>query len=67
VRLSRPPPPLFLQVGSDTMSQFLAEVVSDAMVSSAARLGVRGTAHIATPSYFGLHSNGYDRDGEQLW
>jgi len=49
------------------MSQFLAEVVSDAMVSSAARLGVRGTAHIATPSYFGLHSNGYDRDGEQLW
>lgn len=54
-------------VGSDTMSQFLAEVVSDAMVSSAARLGVKGTAHIATPSYFGLHSNGYDKDGQLLW
>merc|ERR1711920_857568 len=54
-------------VGSDTMSQFLAEVVSEAMVRSAKERGISGTAHIATPSLTGLASTGIDVNGEVLW
>lgn len=54
-------------VGSDTMSQFLAEQVSEAMVAAAAKHGVTGTAHIATPSFYGIQSHGYDAAGNELW
>jgi len=54
-------------VGSDTMSQFLAEVVSEAMIDIARSHGISGTAHIATPSARGLHSTGRDPAGVLLW
>jgi len=54
-------------VGSDTMSQFLAESVSNAMHEAATAQGVDGSVHIAQPSIGGLTSAGYDSDGTQLW
>tara|TARA_B110001452_G_scaffold81512_1_gene66666 strand:- start:270 stop:1283 length:1014 start_codon:yes stop_codon:yes gene_type:complete len=54
-------------VGADTMSQFLAEAVSEAMVAEAATRGISGTAHIATPSEVGVTSTGYVSDGRMLW
>lgn len=54
-------------VGSDTMSQFLAEAVSEAMVQEAARMGISGTAHIATPSAAGVSSSGFLASGQPLW
>jgi len=54
-------------VGSDTMSQFLAEAVSEAMVTEAAERGISGTAHIATPSEVGIKSTGVSVSGVQLW
>ena len=54
-------------VGSDTMSQFLAEAVSAAMVRAADDRGLPGTVHIATPGLHGLFSAGFEADGTQLW
>ena len=54
-------------VGSDTMSQVLAEAVSAAVYEAAARNGVSGTVHIAVPSKEGLTSSGYDSDGGVMW
>jgi len=53
--------------GSDTMSQFLAESVSDAMLDVANKEGIPGTVHIATPSAIGFNSTGYAADGSVLW
>lgn len=54
-------------VGSDTMSQFLAEVVSEAMVNAAGKMGITGTAHITTPSHTGISSQGWNKEGVRLW
>jgi hypothetical protein len=54
-------------IGSDTMSQFLAEAVSRAMHESAQAQGVAGSLHIAEPSAMGFTSAGYDAKGEKLW
>jgi len=54
-------------VGSDTMSQFLAEGVSEAVHEAAVRNNVRGSVHIASPSVGGLMSAGYDSEGYRLW
>mmetsp|Transcript_51638 Transcript_51638/g.135707 ORF Transcript_51638/g.135707 Transcript_51638/m.135707 type:complete len:376 (-) Transcript_51638:418-1545(-) len=53
--------------GSDTMSQFLAESVSDAMLDVAKKEGIPGTVHIATPTSVGFNSTGYAADGTVLW
>jgi len=53
--------------GSDTMSQFLAEAVSEAMLDVAKKEGIPGTVHIATPSATGINSTGYAADGTVLW
>lgn len=53
--------------GSDTMSQFLAESVSDAMLEVAKKEGIPGTVHIATPTATGFYSTGYAEDGTVLW
>ncbi|KAL1518966.1 hypothetical protein AB1Y20_003237 [Prymnesium parvum] len=53
--------------GSDTMSQFLAESVSDAMLEVARKEGIPGTVHIATPTAVGFTSTGYAADGSILW
>jgi len=54
-------------VGSDTMSQFLAEGVSRAVHDAAERQGVRGSVHIAGPSLLGLTSVGFDESGSRMW
>jgi len=54
-------------VGSDTMSQFLAEVVSEAMVRSARENGIEGTAHIATPSLGGVKAAAFGANGVRLF
>jgi len=54
-------------VGSDTMSQFLAEAVSRAMHDSAQAQGIAGSLHIAQPSNMGFTSAGYDAKGVKLW
>jgi len=54
-------------IGSDTMSQFLAEAVSIRIQEAAIAQGVAGTVHIAEPSMEGLQSVGYDVNGNQLW
>jgi len=54
-------------VGSDTMSQFLAEVVSEAMVRCAREHGIAGTAHIATPSLRGLMVSATGEGGISLF
>ena len=54
-------------VGSDTMSQFLAEGVSQAVLQAADREGVRGSVHIASPSMEGLTSAGFDSNGRKMW
>lgn len=53
--------------GSDTMSQFLAESVSDAMLARAEKMGITGTVHIANPARNGINSVGYDESGTMLW
>ena len=54
-------------VGSDTMSQFLAEAVSGAMLSEAHRRGFPGEVHVAMPSEEGLVSSGFAADGTPMW
>ena len=54
-------------VGSDTMSQFLAEAVSEEVVEAARRCGVRGSVHIAQPALDGITSAGYDSEGRRMW
>ena len=53
--------------GSDTMSQFLAEAVSEAMLDTARQHGISGTVHISTPSFNGVSSIGTASDGTVLW
>ena len=53
--------------GADTMSQFLAEAVSTAMVDEAARLGFAGEVHVSVPTEEGLVSSGFAADGTPLW
>lgn len=53
--------------GSDTMSQFLAEAVSEALLEEARKNGISGTVHISTPSFGGLNSVGTTADGAVLW
>jgi homoserine kinase len=53
--------------GSDTMSEFLAEAVSEAMVREASGIGVTGTVHISPPSRIGVQSVGTAADGTVLW
>lgn len=56
------------QVGSDTMSQFLAEAVSEAMLQEAERNGVDGgEVHVVQPSDSGLVSSGFDANGKPMW
>merc|ERR1712129_319029 len=54
-------------VGDDTMSHFLAEAVSEAMIREASDRGISGTAHIATPSQVGIKSTGVSVSGGRLW
>ena len=54
-------------VGGDTMSQFLAEAVSDAMANTAQSRGYDGQVHVAMPSTDGLVSSGFSQDGTPLW
>eukprot|EP00908_Phaeocystis_cordata_P024096 Transcript_6570.p2 GENE.Transcript_6570~~Transcript_6570.p2 ORF type:complete len:396 (+),score=132.31 Transcript_6570:91-1188(+) len=54
-------------VGSDTMSQFLAEAVSEEVLEAARRCGVRGSVHIAQPALDGITSAGYDSEGRRMW
>ena len=54
-------------VGSDTMSQFLAEAVSEAMLDVARKEGLPGTVHISTPSPVGVNSVGIADDNSVLW
>lgn len=55
-------------VGDDTMSQFLAEAVSQAMMNEAEKRGVAGgEVHVAMPSESGLVSSGFAADGTPLW
>lgn len=54
-------------VGGDTMSQFLAESVSDAMEAAAKSRGFSGQVHVAMPSDTGLVSSGFAEDGTPLW
>ena len=53
--------------GSDTMSQFLAEAVSESMLRVGREQGISGTVHIATPSLTGFNSVGTAADGTVLW
>ena len=53
--------------GSDTMSQFLAEAVSEAMLRVARQTGISGTVHISPPSFAGFNSVGTAADGTVLW
>jgi len=53
--------------GSDTMSQFLAEAVSDSMIHQAQKMGLSGTVHIANPAPIGFNSVGAAADGTELW
>ena len=53
--------------GSDTMSQFLAEAVSEAMLRVARETGISGTVHISPPSFAGFNSVGTAADGTTLW
>jgi len=53
--------------GADTMSQFLAEAVSDALLEFARKEDIAGTVHIATPSFIGFNSTGFASDGRVLW
>ena len=54
-------------VGSDTMSQFLSEAISEAMLAVADKTGLPGTVHIANPSKMGVSSVGSAADGTVLW
>lgn len=54
-------------VGSDTMSQFLAEAVSIAMRDAALAEGMDGEVHVAMPSEEGLTTSGWSEDGTPLW
>ena len=54
-------------VGSDTMSQFLAEAVSEAMLEVARKEGLPGTVHISSPSAVGCSSIGIAADNTVLW
>jgi hypothetical protein len=54
-------------VGSDTMSQFLAEAVSVAMQDAASAEGLEGEVHVAMPSESGLRTSGWSKDGTPLW
>ena len=54
-------------VGSDTMSQFLAESVSEAMLEIGRQSGITGTVHIASPSTMGVTSVGVTSDNSVLW
>lgn len=53
--------------GSDTMSQFLAEAVSKAMIKVGEEKGLTGTVHVASPTATGFNSVGYAADGSVLW
>ena len=53
--------------GSDTMSQFLAEAVSEAMMKLAKEQGISGTIHITTATNSGLNSVGTSANGKELW
>jgi len=53
--------------GSDTMSQFLAEAVSESMLKVAHEQGIAGTVHISSPSLTGFNSVGTAEDGTVLW
>merc|ERR1719261_1084752 len=54
-------------VGTDTMSQFLAEAVSEAMTKEALKHNITGTVHIAQATETGVVSSGYSKDGAVLW
>ena len=54
-------------VGSDTMSQFLAEAVSESMLDVSREKGLPGTVHISRPSFNGVSSLGVTADGTVLW
>ena len=54
-------------LGGDTMSQFLAEAVSAALLEAAARFGIDGEVYVATPSETGITSAGFAADGTPLW
>merc|ERR1719359_203251 len=54
-------------VGSDTMSQFLAEAVSAALLKVAGEKGHPGTVHISRATNSGMSSVGSDAAGKTLW
>jgi len=53
--------------GSDTMSQFIAEAVSEAMIETGKENDISGTVHISSPSTLGMVSVGTAKDGSILW
>ena len=54
-------------VGSDTMSQFLAEAVSESMLQKGDEMNTPGTVHITTPIDAGFNSIGFAKNGSVLW
>jgi len=54
-------------LGSDTMSQFLAEAVQEAMLRAAQEFDIEGDVYVATPSEVGIISSGFAEDGTPLW
>lgn len=53
--------------GEDTMSQYLAETISDAYLTKAREIGKPGTVHIANATLQGFRSSGVAADGTVLW
>jgi len=53
--------------GSDTMSQFIAEAVSEAMIAKGMENGISATVHISQPTKQGMVSVGTAEDGTVLW
>uniref|UniRef100_A0A7S2CUX3 GHMP kinase N-terminal domain-containing protein n=1 Tax=Haptolina brevifila TaxID=156173 RepID=A0A7S2CUX3_9EUKA len=54
-------------LGSDTMSQFLAEAVSQALSKTAEQFEIKGDLHVACPEENGIVSSGFDEQGSPLW
>jgi len=56
-----------LGVTADTMSQFLAEAVSGAMLDAAEQQGLSGEVHIAVPTQTGVVTSGFDENDKPMW
>ena len=54
-------------IRGDTMSQFVAEAVSDEMLRTGQDHGIAGEVHVALPSEAGIITSGFAAHGEPLW